>query len=95
MKCVALPSEVATAAYNDLTLPIDSVDEDALPKPTVESGRRRGAQRLVSRRRTIAFDDFRAAVTEFVRVHERRGFRVEFTGPWPPYHFTRDVADVQ
>ena len=39
-------------------------------------------------------DDFRAAVTKFVRDHEGRGFRMEFTGPWPPYHFTRSAADV-
>ena len=23
------------------------------------------------------------------------GFRVEFTGPWPPYHFTRERTDVR
>ena len=33
--------------------------------------------------------DFQHALTELVRQWEPRGFRVEFTGPWPPYHFVR------
>ena len=35
------------------------------------------------------YAEFQAAVTELVRRHEGRGLRVEFTGPWPPHHFTR------
>lgn len=30
---------------------------------------------------------FQSVVTEFTAEHEGRGFRVDFTGPWPPYHF--------
>jgi hypothetical protein len=42
---------------------------------------------LVSRSAT---ETFRARLTELAREHEGRGFRFEFTGPWPPYHFVGD-----
>lgn len=34
-------------------------------------------------------DELRAALGSLVRQYEPRGFRFEFTGPWPAYHFTR------
>lgn len=30
---------------------------------------------------------FQRALTEFAARYEGRGFRLDFTGPWPPYHF--------
>jgi hypothetical protein len=36
---------------------------------------------------------FRGELTALVNEHEPRGFRFEFTGPWPPYHFVREMAD--
>jgi hypothetical protein len=86
-------SSVATAAYNDLaSRSLESIQE-ALPNANAH---RTGtavlnASFLVAHDR---IDDFRSAVTAFVRDHERRGFRIEFTGPWPPYHFTRGATDV-
>jgi hypothetical protein len=81
-------SEVATAAYNALGARSIAAVEDALPKPNVGQAGAAvlNASFLVAHDR---IDEFRAVVTELVREHERRGFRVEFTGPWPPYHFTR------
>jgi hypothetical protein len=35
-------------------------------------------------------EPFRRELTALVRRHEPFGFAFEFTGPWPPYHFTRD-----
>jgi hypothetical protein len=35
-------------------------------------------------------DPFRRELTGLIAEHEPRGFRFEFTGPWPPYHFVRD-----
>jgi len=68
--------------------------QEALPTPNADQvgAAVLNASFLVAHDR---LDDFRAAVTDFVRAHDQRGFRVEFTGPWPPYHFTRDVADVR
>lgn len=31
--------------------------------------------------------EFRRALTKLVERHASRGFRFDFTGPWPPYHF--------
>ena len=34
-------------------------------------------------------DELRAALSALVARYEPRGFRFEFTGPWPAYHFAR------
>jgi hypothetical protein len=81
-------STVANQAYQTLaSKSLDAVQEP-LPKATAQQigSAILNASFLVSHERV---DEFREAVTHFVRDHERRGFRVEFTGPWPPYHFTR------
>ena len=39
-----------------------------------------------------ALDRFRAALTPLMERHHQRGFRFEFTGPWPPYHFVQSPA---
>ena len=31
--------------------------------------------------------DFQTALTEMVNKYEPSGFKFDFTGPWPPYHF--------
>lgn len=87
-------AEVATTAYNALASQSIESTQDSLPKPVAdETGAAvLNASFLVAHDRV---DDFRAVVTEFVRAHERRGFRIEFTGPWPPYHFTRGAADAR
>lgn len=35
------------------------------------------------------YDAFRAALTGLVERYGGAGFRFDFTGPWPPYHFVR------
>ena len=34
-------------------------------------------------------EDFQRTLTEIVGQHGARGFRFDFTGPWPPYHFVQ------
>lgn len=87
-------TEIATVAYNELAARSIASTQDALPKASAEQSGAAvlNASFLVAHDR---IDEFRAAVTEFVRAHERRGFRVEFTGPWPPYHFTRETMNVR
>ena len=82
-------SSVATAAYNELASRSLEATQDALPQVNAQTvgAAILSASFLVAHDRV---DDFRAAVTAFVRDHERRGFRIEFTGPWPPYHFARN-----
>ena len=79
---------VAAAAYAELSARAIASAQDPLPKPTVEQTGAAvlNASFLVAHDR---IDDFRAAVTALVHTHDHRGFRFEFTGPWPPYHFAR------
>lgn len=35
-----------------------------------------------------ALEEFQKTLTSIVEKHDQRGFRFDFTGPWPPYHFT-------
>lgn len=37
--------------------------------------------------------DFQRALTEIVAREQPHGFRFDFTGPWPPYHFVREARD--
>ena len=81
-------AEVAAAAYDELSARSLASAQDPLPKASAERAGAAvlNASFLVAHDRV---DDFRAAVTELVQAHDRRGFRFEFTGPWPPYHFAR------
>ena len=36
-------------------------------------------------------DDFRRALSELITLRGPAGFRVDFTGPWPAYHFARET----
>ena len=37
--------------------------------------------------------DFQRTLTEIVEREQPHGFRFDFTGPWPPYHFVREAQD--
>ena len=43
--------------------------------------------------RREATEQFRRELTGLIAEHEPRGFRFEFTGPWPPYHFAGAAAE--
>lgn len=78
--------EVAAELYDTLTpIAMGAVRE---PVPRSEDGGASlaalNAYFLVRRGET---EPFARALTEFGARWEPRGFRVEFTGPWPPYHF--------
>jgi hypothetical protein len=36
--------------------------------------------------------DFQRALTAMVTKYEPSGFKFDFTGPWPPYHFVGETA---
>jgi hypothetical protein len=36
-------------------------------------------------------DDFRRKLSEVIALRSPAGFRVDFTGPWPAYHFAREA----
>lgn len=37
--------------------------------------------------------EFQRALTEMVSKYEASGFKFDFTGPWPPYHFVGERAE--
>ena len=83
--------EVAGLALDRLSGSSVAAVEEPFPTP---SGDHAGvailnAAFLVAQAR---LDEFRAVVTDLMRDYGDRGFRIEFTGPWPPYHFTRSGA---
>lgn len=41
----------------------------------------------------VRLENFQRTLTEIVTQHGGRGFRFEFTGPWPPYHFVQSGDD--
>lgn len=42
-----------------------------------------------------ALAPFQQALTAIVREHEPHGFKFDFTGPWPPYHFVGEGANTR
>lgn len=82
-------AEVAAEAA--ATLAAHAVEVVRQPLPPASSGDAGGralldASFLVERDRV---DELRAALGALVEMYEPRGFRFEFTGPWPAYHFAR------
>jgi hypothetical protein len=37
--------------------------------------------------------EFQRVLTDHVEREQPHGFRFDFTGPWPPYHFVREATD--
>ena len=85
---------VATAAYEELAAHALASTQDSVPKATADQTGAAvlNASFLVAHGR---LDEFRAALTSLVRDYTGRGFRLEFTGPWPPYHFAGKVDDAE
>jgi len=38
-------------------------------------------------------EEFQRTLTDIVAQHGSRGFRFDFTGPWPPYHFVQQTDE--
>jgi hypothetical protein len=91
-------------AGRDLTAKVAGEIHDALRASSIESVREQpvnaGAPReqgrailnasfLVAPARVV---DFQRALTAMVNKYEPSGFKFDFTGPWPPYHFVGERA---
>lgn len=84
-------AEAASRAFDLLTaLAADGVREPIAATPDGAVGTAVLDASFLVRRDVL--DRFREGVAELARELEPRGFRLEFTGPWPPYHFVRDRA---
>src|SRR6266550_485419 len=88
----------------DLTARVAGEIHDALSASSMETAREQpvnaGAPReqgrailnaafLVAPARVV---DFQRALTAMVNKYEPSGFKFDFTGPWPPYHFVGERA---
>jgi hypothetical protein len=89
-------SEVAHSMYQALSPLARAVVREPLPAP-IASGEPRSASTqpavlnasfLVTDAR---LDDFRRVLSELIALRSPAGFRVDFTGPWPAYHFARET----
>jgi Gas vesicle synthesis protein GvpL/GvpF len=85
-------TEVTDAIVGALSA--DALESARSPIPRVTDAAGRGtmvlnAAFLVAPDRLMAFQQ---TLTSLVEQHGARGFRFDFTGPWPPYHFASGNA---
>ena len=90
---------VAVEAYDSLAGAAMEAVRNPLPRgdrggPGIESATGAAVLDAAFLVRREAGEAFQRAVTDLVRQWEPHGFRFEFTGPWPPYHFVREASDV-
>ena len=90
---------VAADAYESLASAAVEATRNPLPRgdrggPGIESATGAAVMDAAFLVRRDAAESFQRVVTDLVRQWEPHGFRFEFTGPWPPYHFVREAADV-
>jgi hypothetical protein len=85
-------AEVAGEVFDALAARSLAAVTDPLPQPGEPTAGTAvlNASFLVGRE---ALTPFRQALTDLAHRYEGSGFRFEFTGPWPPYHFVRGAAD--
>jgi hypothetical protein len=71
-----------------------AVDRSPIPKTPSPDGSRGtmilNAAFLVA---PESLEAFQRSLTTLVDLHGAHGFRFDFTGPWPPYHFVDDTGD--
>ena len=86
-------SEVAQRSFDALTRHAAAAAVDQLPRRKLEgmAGTAVLNASFLLQRDTV--EQFRRELTALVEEHEPLGFRFEFTGPWPPYHFVRETTD--
>jgi hypothetical protein len=87
-------TEIAQRVFDALAARADGAVVDRLPRRTPENAAGTAvlsASFLVRRGST---EPFRRALTEQITDLEPSGFRFEFTGPWPPYHFAGEPTDA-
>lgn len=92
----AIGSRVAAEVFESLSAHASRAVEGKLAARTGGSGASEtplvlDAAFLVS---PAGLEDFRRELTALVTRHASRGFRFEFTGPWPPYHFVQTSIET-
>ena len=83
-------ADVARASYDALAQHAIGAEQGALPRQELEGVvgvAVLNAYFLVGR---DSLEPFRERLTKLAERHEQVGFRFEFSGPWPPYHFVQE-----
>ncbi len=86
-------SDVAQRSFDALTKHAAEAALDALPRRTLEGMAGTAVLNASFLLERDAAEPFRRELTSLVEEHEPTGFRFEFTGPWPPYHFVQETTD--
>jgi hypothetical protein len=76
--------EVSASVSSSVHEELSKLSLGATTEPAPKSAAILNAAYLVSR---AAPEPFQAKLTDLIHKFEPLGFRFEFTGPWPPYHF--------
>ena len=76
--------EVSASVSSSIHEELSHLAIGAVIEPAPKSAAILNAAYLVSR---VAPEPFQAKLTDLIHKFEPLGFRFEFTGPWPPYHF--------
>ena len=89
--------DVATRVAGEIYDALRAGSMDTAREQPVNSGAPReqgrailNASFLVAPSRVV---DFQKALTEMVNKYEPSGFKFDFTGPWPPYHFVGEKPE--
>jgi len=90
-----ISQDVAQRAFDALTRHAAAAVLDALPRRTLEGMAGTAVLNASFLLARDAAEPFTRELTALVEEHEPQGFRFEFTGPWPPYHFVRETTDGQ
>jgi hypothetical protein len=83
--------ETARDAYE--TLATHAVAAHRIPMPRDATERAALTLNAVFLVAPESYTTFRAALSELAARLEPSGFRFEFSGPWPPYHFMESASD--
>lgn len=84
---------IAAVAFESLAAHVQG-SRGAVRMPMPNTGADAPGTMVLNAAFLVAHDDldaFRAALTEHVERYEPAGMHFQFTGPWPPYHFTDAV----
>ena len=89
--------EIATRVAGDVHEALHGASKETVREQPVNSGAAReqgrailNASFLVAPGRVV---DFQRALTAMVNQYEPSGFKFDFTGPWPPYHFVGERSE--
>ena len=82
--------EVAQRAFDELSDHAAGAVLDTLPRRTLAGMAGVAVLNASFLLPRDGVDAFRRSLTSLVAEYEARGFRFEFTGPWPPYHFVQE-----